>query len=70
MALAYFLISIHLTYKAAVRRERCPVKVCKVLNTMFQAISEASMDAWLSKLHIVELERGENNIVYWNKILE
>lgn len=70
MALGYLLMSIDPTYKEALRRERCPTRVWKLLKEIFQAVSDASIDLKLSKQHIVLLKGGVMIILYSKNIFE
>lgn len=70
LALAYIVTSIDPTCKAVVRKVRCPAKAWKLLRTMFQAVSEASIDAKLSALQSIRLDKGEKVVGYSNRILD
>lgn len=64
LVLAYLLTSIDPTFKVAVRKERFPSRVWNLLRTMFRAVLEASIDAKMSRLHSVKLDKSEKIVGY------
>lgn len=70
LALAYIVTAIDQTCTAIVRKVRCPAKAWELLRTMFQAASEASIDAKLSALQSIRLDNGEKVVGYSSCILD
>lgn len=70
LALAYILTSVSNSCKPAVRKVRCPTEAWNKLRTMFQAVSEASIDAKLTKLQNIQMAKGEKVIEYSNRVEE
>lgn len=70
LALAYILTSVSNLCKPAIRKARCPTEAWNKLRTMFQAVSEASIDAKLTKLQNIQMKKGEKVIEYSNRVEE
>lgn len=70
LTLPYLVKSIHPTCMAVIRKVRSLAKACKLLGTMFQAVSETFIDVMLSALQSIRLENGENMNRYSNHIFD
>lgn len=69
LAFAYILTAVDGSCKSLIRQERCPRVAWAVLRDTFQAVSEAAVDAKLSQLQSVELEKGERIVEYSSRIV-
>lgn len=70
LASAYIVKPIDPTCKAVIPQVRCPEKAWNLLRTMFQAVLVVSMDAKLSSLLSIRLNKSEKVVRYSNRILD
>lgn len=68
LALAHILMTINQSRKASVIALRSPNTIWNKLKKMYQAVSEASMDAMLTKLQSIKLGTSEAINEYANRI--
>lgn len=69
LELAYILISIDSSCKPMVRRTRFPKEVWEPLKYLYHSVSEATIDAKLSQLQSMTLEKGEKIIEFSSRII-
>lgn len=70
LALADIVIAASQNCKAAVRKIRCLPEVWTEGHKMFRAVSEAAVDAKLTTVQNIFLDKSESNTEYSNRILE
>ena len=68
VALAYIMMSITPSCKAAVMMCREPREVWRKLKKLYQSVSEASIDANRTRLHELKMREKDSIIEYSNKI--
>lgn len=59
LALVYIMIAVSQNCKAAFGQLRYPTEVWAKLKTMFQAVSEATVDESLMTLQNIRLDKGQ-----------
>lgn len=70
LALTYILTFVDSSCKGIIRQVRCPQETCVTLCKTFQTVSEASIDAKLSKLQALTHRKGEHIVEYSNRFVD
>lgn len=69
-ARAYILTSVYNSCKSIIWQVRCPHHACVTMREMFQTVSEAAIDAELSKLQALTLMNKKHNVKYLYRLVE